>query len=364
MNNKKPLQVNLSDRSYNIHIGQNILRSWFENFIKKKTPSSICIVTDENVKIKQKRWIRAISTAAKNPLIYTLLPGEKSKTIESWRDILSFLLKNRLDRHAVLIALGGGVVGDITGFAASSYLRGIRYVQVPTTLLAMVDSSVGGKTAVNHPLGKNMIGAFWQPHEVCIDIAMLATLPQKEFFAGMAEAIKYAFIGGSPFYKWMEKNINAILLKHPETLMECIRRSCAFKADIVEKDERESSLRAILNYGHTFGHAIESVAGYGKLLHGEAINYGMRVAATLALTLGKVDDDFILRHQALCEKLNPPSLPHLSISKLMQAMLHDKKVQNQKIRLIMPKGLGDVEITDSVPIDKIREVWKMLLEKN
>jgi 3-dehydroquinate synthase len=225
----------------------------------------------------------------------------------------------------------------------------------------MVDSSVGGKTGVNHELGKNLIGTFWQPSEVWIDIKALDTLSEREYRSGMAEVAKYAFIGGQPFFDWVESNINALLSREPETLIEAIERSCRFKAHVVEQDERESGLRAILNYGHTFGHAIEAVGGYGTLLHGEAVNYGMRAAAELGLGLGKVDKDFVEKHNRICKLLAPAALPKLKPDSLMDAMLHDKKVQNSKMRLVIPNGYGSVELTDSIKPEIIRDAWKKIL---
>ncbi len=357
---EKTVRVNLGARSYAIRIGQSALERWSLEFALRVDPSAFCLVTDDIIQKNLKKCIRKLAFQQRLHN-YRIPAGERSKNLRIWENILRFLLRKRLDRKAVLIAFGGGVVGDIAGFAASAYRRGIAYVQVPTTLLAMVDSSVGGKTAVNHPLGKNMIGAFWQPAEVWIDLDVLATLPEREFRAGLAEVIKYAFIGGREFFEWTRTQIGALLSRDSEALIECIERCCRFKAKIVEQDERETGLRAILNYGHTFGHAIEACAGYGKLVHGEAVNYGIRAAAELGRILGNIDAEYAEEQQRLCSLLEPHALPPLKIRDLMESMLHDKKVQNASVRLVLSSGVGEVELACGIRGDKIKKAWNSVL---
>ncbi len=261
-------------------------------------------------------------------LIEVLLPdGEEYKSLASTEKIYESLLKAKLDRKSALIALGGGVIGDITGFAASTYMRGIDFIQIPTTLLAQVDSSVGGKTGVNHPLGKNMIGAFWQPRLVWIDTATLETLPRREFLSGLGEVIKYGVIWDEDFFAYLESNRDKILRLDKEALTHIIRRSCEIKAEVVSKDERESGLRAILNYGHTIGHAIETITGYKKYLHGEAVAIGMYMEARLSHQLGLIEKKAVERIKALIDSYELPSeMPdEIQINDLMEKMQIDKK---------------------------------------
>ena len=356
------IHVNLGRRSYNIHIGGNT-EKWSREFLDRVKPSASYIVTNDTIYIKQKNLVDALAKNL-NAAVYSLPDGEDYKTVEEWGKLLSALLEKKFDRNMVLLALGGGVVGDMAGFAASAYRRGVSYIQIPTTLLAMVDSSVGGKTGVNHRLGKNMIGAFWQPAEVWIDISTLETLPEREYRAGMAELVKYAFIGGEDLYHWIKSNVNELLKRNTHVLTEGVARSCRFKADVVEKDERESGLRAVLNYGHTFAHAIETTAGYGKLLHGEAVTYGMMAAAALSFSLGKIDSDFVKQHNKLCMELNPPELPPLQVKNLIEAMLHDKKVQGKKQKFVITNGSGSVEVVENIGREYIEKAWKSILNKN
>lgn len=357
---QKDLRVNLAERSYTIRIGGGILAQCAKDFSAAAKPGAMFALTNSSLVKTLAPLLKQIAGESSLPVV-SIPDGEEHKDLAHWEGVLAWMLKNRFDRKAVLVAFGGGVIGDMGGFAASVYLRGIRYVQVPTTLLAMVDSSVGGKTAVNHELGKNLIGTFWQPSEVWIDINALDTLPEREFRAGMAEVVKYAFIGGREFFDWVESSIDPLLKRDPGTLIEGIERSCRFKASVVEKDEREGGLRAILNYGHTFGHAIESIAGYGTLRHGEAINYGMRAAAELGLALGKVDEAFVARHHRLCSLLEPPPLPKLRVADLMEAMLHDKKVQDAKIKLVLPNGYGAAEVVNGINANEIQAAWSKVL---
>ena len=268
---------------------------------------------------------------------HVLLPdGEQHKNWSSLNLVFDHLLQQGCDRKTVLFALGGGVVGDMTGFAAATYLRGVPFVQVPTTLLAQVDSSVGGKTAINHPLGKNMIGAFHQPVRVVCDLNTLATLPQRELAAGLAEVIKYGPIADMVFFEWVEANLAALLRRDRSALAHAVRRSCEIKADVVGQDERETGLRAILNFGHTFGHAIEAGLGYGQWLHGEAVSCGMLLATELSAELGLVDTSFVQRLETLLRRAGLPVVaPAMPAERWLQLMRIDKKAEDGEIRFVL-----------------------------
>ena len=293
-------------------------------------------------------------------LFVTLPDGEVHKDWPTLQLIFDALLENGCDRKTVLFALGGGVVGDMAGFAAASYMRGVPFVQVPTTLLAQVDSSVGGKTAINHPLGKNMIGAFYQPLQVVCDLDVLATLPSRELSAGLAEIIKYGPIADMAFLEWMEANLDDLLAREPEALAHAIRRSCEIKARVVSQDERESGLRAILNFGHTFGHAIESGLGYGEWLHGEGVGCGMVMAAHLSEQLGLVDRFFVERLTRLVLRAGlPVRAPVLSTGdnagRYLELMRIDKKSEAGEIRFVVIDGPGQAAVR-SAPDALVRGV--------
>ena len=277
---------------------------------------------------------RQVSTLA-------LPDGEAHKDWPTLNLIFDHLLRHGADRKTVLFALGGGVVGDITGFAAASYMRGVPFVQVPTTLLAQVDSSVGGKTAINHPLGKNMIGAFYQPARVICDLGTLGTLPQREFSAGLAEVIKYGPICDAGFLDWIETHLDDLMARDAQALAHAVRRSCEIKADVVGQDEREGGLRAILNYGHTFGHAIEAGLGYGEWLHGEAVACGMVMASELSVLLGLMPASFVPRMQRLLERARlPVAGPALGVQRYLELMRVDKKTEGGEIRFVLIESLG------------------------
>ncbi len=286
-----------------------------------------------------------------NPVSVVLPDGEVYKTLDVLNSIFTALLENRCDRKTTLIALGGGVVGDMTGFAAATYQRGIPFIQIPTTLLAQVDSSVGGKTGVNHPLGKNMIGAFHQPQCVIIDTDTLSTLPDKELSAGLAEVIKYGLVGDPEFFSWLEENLDGLLHRDPQVLAYAIERSCVDKARVVAADEREAGSRALLNLGHTFGHAIETGVGYGAWLHGEAVAAGMCMAADLSRRLGWLTPDEFARIEKLIRRAKLPTCAPMTLSsaQLRESMSVDKKVEAGKLRLVLPKGLGHAMITADFP---------------
>ena len=282
--------------------------------------------------------------------------GEEFKSLRTFESVINELIAKKHNRTSTILALGGGVVGDLAGFVAASYQRGIRYVQVPTTLLAQVDSSVGGKTAVNHKEGKNLIGAFYQPSEAVIDVSTLTSLPLKTYLEGLAEVIKYGVIYDREFFDWLESNRQSLLNRDHDALVSAITRSCQIKAEVVEIDERESGLRAILNFGHTFGHAIETYLGYGKLLHGEAVAIGMCLAANLSARIKLCSWEDAERVQALVESYNLPinMPPDLEPDAMIEIMKLDKKVRDERIRFVLMKSIGDVCVTDEVSSTELR----------
>lgn len=339
------LNVDLGDRSYPIFIGEGILSKsrLIEPYIKGNSTSVVSNTTIAPL------YINSIHQFTKNyKNIDVILPdGEEYKTMETLGQVHTEMLSARCDRKTTLIALGGGVVGDISGFAAASYQRGINFIQVPTTLLSMVDSSVGGKTGVNHPLGKNMIGAFHQPQCVVIDTETLNTLDDRQLSAGIAEIIKYGYINDLTFIDWLDANMHKLLKRDPETLAYAIKRSCEHKAAIVAADEKEAGQRALLNLGHTFGHAIETGLGYGKWLHGEAVAAGMVMAAELSKEHGWIDASDIKAIRDLLEKANLPVDPpkEIAATQFNELMAIDKKVQDGVLHLILMKKLGESFIT-------------------
>lgn len=282
--------------------------------------------------------------------------GETSKSIDSLGRLWNRLIEVNADRRSVVVAVGGGVVGDLAGFVAATYTRGLRFVQVPTTLLAMVDSSVGGKTGINLPGGKNMVGSFWQPHLVWIDTDFMATLPDREYLSGLAEVIKYGVIEDAEFFAYLESNMAAIVRRDSKAIHHAVARSCQSKARVVADDERETSgRRAILNYGHTFAHAIEATAGYGTMLHGEAVAIGMQMAARLAVALSKCEADLIDRQtQLLSDAKLPLVWPHANPETMIPVMARDKKVAHGKLRFVLPDRIGHVELVGDVPVDQVR----------
>lgn len=337
--------VELGTRSYPIHIGPGLLG---DRQLLRQTicGSSAVIVTNQTV---APLYLESVQNHLQDLHHETvILPdGEGYKTIDTLDSIYSALLRGRYDRSTTLIALGGGVIGDMTGFAAATYQRGVNFVQLPTTLLAQVDSSVGGKTGVNHHLGKNMIGAFHQPRAVIIDTQTLNTLPDRELSAGLAEVIKYGLINDAPFYYWLEEHIDELLAREPQALVHAIEKSCANKARVVANDEQESGDRALLNLGHTFGHAIETGMGYGKWLHGEAVACGMYMAATLSANLGWLSHDSLMRLHTLLKRARLPTTPpsELSPERFRSLMAVDKKVINGRLRLVLLKGIGQALVT-------------------
>ena len=346
------LNVSLGERSYPIIIGSHLLDdSALAAYIPGKR---IAIVTNTTVAPLYLEKLSAMLQRAGKSCIAIVLPdGEEEKNVANLMRIFDALLENKCDRKITLLALGGGVIGDMTGFAAATYMRGVTFVQMPTTLLAQVDSSVGGKTAINHPLGKNMIGAFYQPQVVLADTATLSTLPDRELAAGLAEVIKHGAIIDKEFFNWLEVNIEKLIAREDAALAYAIQRSCEIKAEVVRQDERESGLRAILNFGHTFGHAIEAGLGYGKWLHGEAVGCGMVMAADLSTRLGYLDAVDNARIVALVKAAGlPVTAPDLGAERWLDLMEVDKKNEDGKIKFILLKPLGQSVIT-GVPAETL-----------
>jgi len=355
------LRVELGERSYDIRIGNETLDGIGENLKTFGLSPKVALVSNPTVfSLYGERVRGAIRKAGFDSVTVIIPDGEEYKDLLRLEQIFNELLTHRLDRESALIALGGGVIGDITGFAASTYMRGISCIQVPTTLLAQVDSSVGGKTGVNHKLGKNMIGTFWQPGLVWIDVATLKTLPKRELLAGLAEVIKYGVIYDGELFEFLEVNRDRILNLDSGALTHIIKRSCAIKADVVSKDERESGLRAILNYGHTVGHAIETVTGYTRFLHGEGVAIGMHLEARLARILGFIDGAGVSRIRALIDSYGLPlEMPSdIDVHGILSSMQLDKKAVAGELKFVLPEGIGRVRIEKAVPEEAIREsLW-------
>ncbi len=341
------LTVDLGDRSYPIHVGPNLLqqRALFEPHL---TSNQVCIVTNTTVAPLYLAQVEAALAGRK--VVSVILPdGEQYKTLDTVSVIYDRLLELDFSRSATLIALGGGVVGDMTGFAAATYQRGIRFIQIPTTLLAQVDSSVGGKTGVNRPLGKNMVGAFYQPRCVLADTTTLDTLPQRELLAGLAEVIKYGLINNLEFLTWLEGNLERLLRRDSAALTHSILVSCREKAAIVAADETEGGLRAILNLGHTFGHAIETAMGYGQWLHGEAVATGMVMAADLSWRLGMLEQSAAERAKRLIGAAGLPVIPPaIATDEFVRLMSKDKKAEQGKIRFVLLEALGKAVVKGGV----------------
>lgn len=342
------LTVELGARSYPINISANNLKR-SELIREHINTSRVFVVSNPTISAL---WIKAISDALSG-IDYSIIEipdGEQYKTLETMEFVIGELLKLRAARDSTILAFGGGVVGDLSGFVAASYQRGIPFIQVPTTLLSQVDSSVGGKTAVNHKLGKNMIGAFYQPRAVIIDTETLTTLPPREFAAGMAEVIKYGVIYDAEFFIWLENNVAAIKALEPEYLQKMIFRCCEIKAEIVAQDEKEKGLRALLNLGHTFGHAIEAEQGYGNWLHGEAVSAGIIIASKVAWIKDWMISSEISRIESLLKAFDlPTQAPEdMNYETFITHMKHDKKVASGKINYIIPKGIGKAIVTSDV----------------
>lgn len=364
------INVNLPEQSYEIAIpavsyanAPSSLDQLGQQMASLKLGKKVLLVSNPTIlKHFGERAIASLTSAGFEVASCTLPPGERYKTLNSIQKLYDIALENRLERSSTMVALGGGVIGDMTGFAAATWLRGINVVQVPTTLLAMVDSAIGGKTGVNHPHGKNLIGAFHQPRLVLIEPDVLKTLPMREFRAGMAEVIKYGVIWDAELFAQLEasKRLDQLRYVKPDLINLILRRSCQAKADVVSKDEKEGGLRAILNYGHTIGHAVESLTGYRLVNHGEAVAIGMVAAGQIAVELGMWQKEDTERQNALIQKTGlPTQLPTgVDIEEIIQALQLDKKVKAGKVRFVLPTEIGVVTVTDEVPSDIIRQVLR------
>lgn len=343
----RTLDIDLGNRSYPIHIGSGLLdsRTSGRSLIAERISRRAMIVSNETVAPLYLE--RVIASMGNIPTSHVVLPdGEVHKNLATLDLVFEALLRDGFDRGGTIIALGGGVVGDMAGFAAASYQRGIDFIQAPTTLLAQVDSSVGGKTGVNHALGKNMIGAFHQPASVIADVSTLDTLPDSELSAGLAEVIKYGFIIDADFFIWLEDNLEALLARDEQAVIEAVYRSCDIKARMVEADEREHGQRALLNLGHTFGHAIEGAMGYGSWLHGEAVSAGIAMALDLAVRLGEVDEATQQRGLKLLSRAGLPitAPPEMTPEQFLAFMQRDKKVADGELRLVIPGPIGRARV--------------------
>ena len=352
----KQLKVALNQRSYPIYVSDALLLSSLSDYIS--LPNQVAVIT--NNRVAELYLADLLRSLGRDDVKVLYAPdSENAKSIDVYTELMTELLSANFNRSSLLIALGGGVIGDLTGFIAATLHRGCRLVQIPTTLLSQVDSSVGGKTAINHSVGKNLIGSFYQPEAVFIDPTTLKTLPANEFAAGMAEVIKYGFVSETNFFTWLAANQEAIYTQDSNTLAQMIHECCHYKAEVVAKDERETGQRALLNYGHTFGHAIEQVAGYGEWLHGEAVAVGMLMAMRHAIN-NKVCEaglyeplESLLKTFDLPTKLREP----LAVSELMSAMLKDKKNLEQKLRLILPVSIGNSIIETCDNMEAIKDLW-------
>lgn len=358
MNNElATVRVSLAERSYDIHIGPGLLDGITGFFAERGDARHVVVITDTNV---DELYADAVADrfveAGVESHVLVVEAGEPSKSPEVLADLWQTMIDEGCDRQTVVAAVGGGVVGDIAGFVAATFARGLRFFQVPTTLLAQVDSSVGGKTGVNLEGAKNMVGAFWQPEGVLIDTDVLKTLPEREYRAGLAEVVKYGVILDADFFAMLESQADAIVARDPATLREIVQRSCRLKADVVEADEREESgQRAKLNYGHTFGHALEAATGYSELLHGEAVAIGMVCASRLAESMGRIDAEATRRQVDLLKRFGlPVSLPEgVDPDEISSLMWRDKKVLDGQVRFVLPSRIGEVETVSSPGDDAV-----------
>ena len=349
------LYVELGERRYPIFIGSDLdPKALLEPYIQGR---QVMIVSNETVaSLYLARYVAAIEALGKTVATCILPDGEKYKNIEHLNLIFDALLASGFNRDCTVLALGGGVIGDMAGFASACFQRGVYFIQVPTTLLSQVDSSVGGKTGINHPLGKNMIGAFQQPQVVLADMSQLKTLPPRELSAGLAEVIKYALLGDADFLTWLEQHMDALVQGDEAALAEAVYRSCAHKARIVANDEKEQGERALLNLGHTFGHAIESYLGYGEWLHGEAVATGMVMAADLSQRMGWISAEDLARTKNIIQRANLPIVcPQIPLDDFLAYMAHDKKVLNGQLRLVLMQAVGQAIITKTFDVELMKQ---------
>jgi len=357
--NSTIVHVRLAERSYEIHIGVGNLAQLPDLLRTCGKVTQAVVVTDSNVQSPHAEQVLAdLQRAGIGADLRVVPAGEVSKSVENAHWLWRELVRLRADRRTFVVAVGGGMVGDLAGFVAATFARGVPLFQVPTSLLAQVDSSVGGKVAVNLPEAKNMVGAFYQPRGVLIDVATLKTLPDREYRSGLAEVVKYGVILDCDFFAYLENHVLGLLAREPLTLRDVVARCCRLKADIVEQDEREETgLRAVLNYGHTFGHALETLGTYDEWLHGEAVAIGMMCAARLAHRVGWISEDLVIRQRQLLAALGlPVELPKLDPQQMLDAMSRDKKVVHGKLRFVLPRRLGHVELAEDVPAELVREI--------
>jgi len=360
------VRVNLDARSYDIVIGHNTLPEVGSFARSHSNGSRAVVITDHNLAVHARTAQQSLERAGFRATLHEIAPGEMQKSLATAQAIYDFLQAQGTDRQTLIVAVGGGVIGDLAGFVAATYLRGLALLMAPTTLLAMVDSSVGGKVGVNHPRSKNLIGAFHQPVGVWIDTDLLATLPHREYRSGLAEVVKYGVILDPDLFTFLEQHANEVLLRQPEAVDHVVARCCRLKADVVEKDEREETgLRSILNYGHTFAHAIEAGAGYGTWLHGEAVAAGMMCAARLAESRAMIKADFVERQRALLRAFGlPTALPDMDCDRLVEAMRSDKKSLDGRLRFVLPRKLSEVALVEDVSEPEIKKILKELGTKS
>ena len=354
------IRVALGERSYEIEIGRGILPTAAGFVTRRMKISRAIVIADANVRQPYAEPVSAALAQGGIPADLLEVPaGEASKCVAQAERLWNELTRRKADRKSAIVAVGGGVIGDLAGFVAATYARGLAFIQVPTTLLAHVDSSVGGKVGINLPQAKNIVGAFWQPAGVLIDLDVLATLPDREYRAGLAEVVKYGVILDAAFFEYLEAQVDAINTRQADVLEQIVARCCRLKADVVEKDEREETgLRAVLNYGHTFCHAIETVTGYGQLLHGEAVAIGMICASRLSQLMGRTDAALTERQQRLLSRLGlETKLPQLDHEALLEAMQRDKKTEHGQLRFILPTRLGRVELVNRVDPSLVRQAF-------
>lgn len=345
----KTIRVNLSSNSYNISIDKGLLPGIGDILVQEKSPCKTLLITDKNIERVYGGMVsESLSRKKFDVRLIALKPGEDQKNLDTALMLYEACFDHKLDRNSLIVALGGGVVGDISGFIAATFMRGIPFIQVPTTLLAQVDSSIGGKVAVNHPRGKNMIGSFYQPRAVFIDTDTLSTLPAVELVAGLVEVIKYGVIRDAELFAFLENSLHEILQLNYNALVNIIATSCSIKANVVEEDEKETHLRAILNYGHTIGHAIETVTNYARYRHGEAVAMGMLYATRIALEMGLTDITVLERQLSLIRRLGTPLHTGLKAEDLVRTLYTDKKVISGRLRFILPTKIGEVIISDQV----------------
>lgn len=353
------VRVELGPRAYDIEVGSGLLKAAAPFFQARHSGRHAVLVCDANVRSSYAAPLQAALTAAGYRCDLLEVPaGEASKSLAQVDRLWNELLRCKTDRKSIVIAVGGGVIGDLAGFVAASFTRGLAFFQIPTTLLAQVDSSVGGKVGINLPAAKNMVGAFWQPSGVLIDLVALQTLPKREYLSGLAEVVKYGMILDAPFFEYLESVVPQLLARDAAVLEKVVARCCELKAQVVEQDEREETgLRAVLNYGHTFCHAIEAVSGYGTFLHGEAVAIGMLQASRLAERLGRIGPELTERQRKLLQALELPiAVQGLDPKQLLAAMQHDKKVEHGKLRFVLPTRMGKVELVGGVSPDLVLDI--------